>query len=127
MMIHGEHSIPLPLLGDDDLCPQSVEPPTSMKPISNINIFTHTCELFGIMGDILSTLYCNNGALMPAATNPLQNTRTLSQIMALNGRLEAYLFTIPIYLRTIVEGSVQVNFVDTSGPTLTVQHAISCR
>jgi hypothetical protein len=126
-MIHGEHSIPLPLLGDDDLCTQSVEPPTSMKPISSVDIFTHTCELFAIIGDILSTLYCNNGALMPLATDPLQHTRTLSQIMALNGRLEAYLFTIPRYPREIIDGSVQINFVDTPGPTLTFQHAISCR
>jgi hypothetical protein len=126
-MIHGEHSIPLPLLGDDDLCPQNIEPPTPVKSISSVEIFTHVCDLFGIIGDILSTLYRNNGALMPVATDPLQNTRTLSQIMALNGRLEAYLLTIPRYIGTIIEGSVQIDFVDTPGSTLTIQHAITCR
>jgi hypothetical protein len=126
-MIHGERSVSLPVLGDDDISPQSFDPTTSMKSSYEVRIFTHTCGLFSIIGDILSTLYCNNGSLIPPTANQLENARTLSQIMALNGRLEAYLITIPKHIRTIIEGSVQINSVDTSGPTLTIQHAITCR
>ncbi|KAI4843952.1 hypothetical protein E4T44_06466 [Aureobasidium sp. EXF-8845] len=127
MMICGEHSIPLPVLGDDALNPQSVETSTSMKVFPGVNVFTHTCELFDIIGDILSTLYCNNGALMPPVTDQFQNARTLAQIMALNGRMEAYLITLPDFLHTFIEGSEQTRSIDISGPVLTIQQAISCR
>jgi hypothetical protein len=98
-----------------------------MRSFSHVNVFTYACELFSIIGDILSTLYCNNGALLPPSANQMQHAQTLSQVMALNGRLEAYLITIPRSLRTFIEGSEQTNPIDNLGPGLVIQQAISCR
>jgi hypothetical protein len=125
MMIRDQHSIPLPVLGDDDLSPDD-DNPTSIKLVTSLRIFTYTCELLDIIGDILSTLYCNNGAVLSTRKHTL-HAPTLSKSMALNGRLEAFLLTLPDFLRTFVEGSQQTNYGSLSGSTRTIQQAISCR
>jgi hypothetical protein len=125
-MVHNEHSISLPVLNDDALSPD-VEAMTSVRIVAGLRVFTDTCELFDIIGDILSTLYCNNGAVMSSIKIHTQHAPMLSHMMALNGRLEAYLITIPDFLRVFIEGSEQTDSIDISDSTLTIQQAISCR
>ncbi|CAD0111314.1 unnamed protein product, partial [Aureobasidium uvarum] len=127
MMVHSDHSVSLPVVGDDALRQQGGELPASREPTHGLHIFRYACELFGIVGDILSTLYCNNGALLPASADLHQRSRTLSQIMGLNGQLEAYLITIPDFLRIGIDGPEQVDLDDLSKPMLAIQQAISCR
>lgn len=126
-MIHNEHNIPLPVLGDVALRSPSKETSASMRSIYGVGNFTSTCELFSIIGDILSTLYCNNGALMAPAADKLQHAQILSQVMALNGRLEAYFTTMPDSFRIFIEGSEETETIEISNPTLVARQAISCR
>jgi len=126
-MIHGEHSMPLPLLNDHEFSQQSNETSNSTRSSPGVQIFAFTCELFRITGDILSTLYCNNGTLMPPATNENQHIRELSQIMAFNGQLDAYLISIPEFLRTLVERREQSNPTKNANSGLVARHTISCR
>lgn len=127
MMVHDTHSIPLPVFGDCALHPPTNAAVAPTKIISSVNFFTHTCELFSIIGDILSTLYCNNGALIAPAANQRQHIQTLSQIMALNGRLDAYLMMLSLPLRNFIEGSVQIDSIEVSSPLRVAHQAISCR
>lgn len=127
MMVHDEHSIPLPVFGDVALHPPGDVALARTKNIFSVNLFTDTCELFCIVGDILSTLYCNNGALIAPAANQRQNVENLSQIMALNGRLEAYLMTLSLPLRTFIEGSVQTDSIEISSTSRVANQAIACR
>lgn len=126
-MIQGEHSIALPVLGDDALISESEMPSYLTESLSDLSIFRYTCELFSVVGDILTTLYCNNGALLPASTDTRGQSETLSQIMALNGRLEAYLITLPDYIRDFIQGREQTVSQDAPHPMLLYQQAISCR
>lgn len=126
-MIHDTYSIPLPVFGDCALRPPSDVDLARTKNISSIDLFTHTCELFDIIGDILSTLYCNNGALAAPAASQRQHVQSLSQMMALNGRLEAYLKTLSDPLRTFIEGSVQRDSIEISSTLRVAHQAISCR
>lgn len=127
MMIHDTYSIPLPVSGDCALHPPNDVALARTKNISSVNLFTHTCELFDIIGDILSTLYCNNGALIAPAANQRQHVQSLSQIMALNGRLEAYLMTLSDPLRTFIEGGVRRDSTEISNTLRVANQAISCR
>jgi hypothetical protein len=126
MMVHNEHSVKLPVLNDDALSLDD-EAMTEATLVAGLRDFTDTCVLFDIIGDILSVLYCNNGAVMPSIKKHTQHAPMLSQIMALNGRLEAYLITIPDFLRTFIEGREHANSKNISASTLTIQQAISCR
>jgi hypothetical protein len=125
-MVHNEHSVKLPVLDDDALSPDN-EAITEATLVAGLPDFTDICELFDIIGDILSTLYCNNGAVMPSIKKHTQHAPILSQIMALNGRLEAYLNAIPNFVRTFIEGREHTNSKDFPASTLTIQQAISCR
>ncbi|KAG9666292.1 hypothetical protein KCU99_g9808, partial [Aureobasidium melanogenum] len=113
MMIQGEHNISLPVLGDDALSPDAQAFSDPIESLSDLSIFRYTCSLFSLVGDILTTLYCNNGALLP--------------IMALNGRLEAYLITLPEYIRGFIEGREEIVSQNTLPPKPLYQQAISCR
>jgi hypothetical protein len=126
MMVHNDHSVKLPVLDDDALSPND-EAMTEVTVVADLPDFTDICELFDIIGDILFTLYCNNGAVLPSIKKHTQHAPILSQIMALNGRLEAYLFAIPNFLRTFIEGREHTNSKNFSASTLTIQQAISCR
>ncbi|KAK6002159.1 hypothetical protein QM012_001797 [Aureobasidium pullulans] len=127
MMIQSEHNISLPILCDDALGPESEAASIPLESLSDLSIFRYTCELFSLVGDILTTLYCNNGALLPLGTDTRWQSRMLSQIMALNGRLEGYLITLPDYIRDFIQGNAQNISQDTLHPMLLYQQAISCR
>ncbi|KAH0361842.1 hypothetical protein KCU65_g8464, partial [Aureobasidium melanogenum] len=127
MMIQVEHNIPMPVLGDAALSPEDRAFSGSVESLSDLSIFRYTCDLFNLVGDILTTLYCNNGALLPASTDTKWQSRILSQIMALNGRLEAYLHTLPENIRDFTEGHEQNILQNTPQPMLLCQQAISCR
>jgi len=126
-MIRDEHRIPLPTLSDDAFGPQSDQISTSTSPSPGNYIFAYTCDLFCILGDILCTLYCNNGALLQPDANQIQHARTLSQVMALNGQLEANLMTAPAWLREFIDKSDQYNTAEFTVPAFAMQRAISCR
>ncbi|KAG9530803.1 hypothetical protein KCU93_g2329, partial [Aureobasidium melanogenum] len=127
MMIQGEHNISLPVLGDDALSPDGQAFSDLIESLSDLSIFRYTCSLFSLVGDILTTLYCNDGALLPASTDIRWQTRILSQIMALNGRLEAYLITLPEYIRGFIGGREEIVSQNTLPPKPLYQQAISCR
>lgn len=126
-MIQGEHNISLPVLGDDALSPDAQAFSDPIESLSDLSIFRYTCSLFSLVGDILTTLYCNNGALLPVSTDTRWQSQILSQIMALNGRLEAYLITLPEYIRGFIEGREEIVSQNTLPPKPLYQQAISCR
>ncbi|KAI4752471.1 hypothetical protein E4T51_14367 [Aureobasidium sp. EXF-12344] len=127
IMIQSEHNISLPVLGDDALSPEGQAFSGPVGSLSDLSIFRYTCELFSVVGDILTTLYCNNGALLPASTDTRWQSQILSQIMALNGRLEAYRITLPEHIRGFIEGREETVSQNTLPPKPLYQQAISCR
>ncbi|KAG9581153.1 hypothetical protein KCU77_g11882, partial [Aureobasidium melanogenum] len=126
VMIQSDHNISLPVLGDDALSPEGQAFSDPVELLSDLSIFRYTCDLFSLVGDILTTLYCNNGALLPASTDTRWQTQILSQIMALNGRLEAYLITLPEYIRGFIEEREEIVPQNTLPPKPLYQQAISC-
>ncbi|KAG9563507.1 hypothetical protein KCU71_g6540, partial [Aureobasidium melanogenum] len=108
MMIQGEHIISLPVLGDDALSPEGAAFSGPVELLSDLSIFRYT-------------------SLLPASTDTRWQSRILSQIMALNGRLEAYLLTLPEYIRGFIEGREEIVSKNTLPPKPLYQQAISCR
>ncbi|CAD0084333.1 unnamed protein product, partial [Aureobasidium vineae] len=126
MMIQGQNSIPLPVLDDNAMSLQG-EVFVPVTPTSAIQTFRYTCKLFGIVEDVVSTLYHNNGSLLPASVDRCQHSQILLQVMGLNGRLEAYLISLPILIRDFIDGCEHTNPDGAWKPLLATQHAISCR
>ncbi|KAI5195672.1 hypothetical protein E4T39_08141 [Aureobasidium subglaciale] len=124
MMIRSGHSISLPMLSDDTLSVQDEETPSSVRMTCDLPIFRCNCDLFDIVGEILSTLYCDNGALSSIEYSRDQRSRILSHMASLNGRLEAFLISIPDHIRDFIVGRAHIAPDDVS---VLNAHAVSCR
>ncbi|KAI5237933.1 hypothetical protein E4T43_07757 [Aureobasidium subglaciale] len=124
MMIRSGHSILLPMLSDETLSVQDKETPSSVRTTCELSIFRCNCDLFDVVGEILSALYCDNGALKSVESSRDQRSRSLSHIASLNGRLEAFLVSIPDHIRDFIEGRGRIAADDIS---VLNEHAVSCR
>ncbi|THZ62828.1 hypothetical protein D6C86_03437 [Aureobasidium pullulans] len=127
MMVQGECTIPLPMLSDDALSIEGGNTSSGVDTSSDLCVFRSTCDLFGILGEILSTIYQNNGALLRTTAAQNQASQTLSHIMGLNGRLDAYLISTPPYIRSFIEETEPPTANTVSETILIHQQAISCR
>ncbi|THX83100.1 hypothetical protein D6D08_04675 [Aureobasidium pullulans] len=103
MMVQGECTIPLPILSNNALNLEEGNTSSGVDTSSDLCVFRSTCDLFSILGEILSTIYQNNGALLRTTAAQNQASQTLSHIMGLNGRLDAYLISTPPYIRSFIE------------------------
>ncbi|THX31867.1 hypothetical protein D6D10_08253 [Aureobasidium pullulans] len=103
MMVQDECTIPLPILSDNALSLEAGNTLSGVDTSSDLCVFRSTCDLFGILGEVLSTIYQNNGALLRTTAAQNQASQTLSHIMGLNGRLDAYLISTPPYIRSFIE------------------------
>ncbi|THY01287.1 hypothetical protein D6D01_10375 [Aureobasidium pullulans] len=68
MMVQGECTIPLPMLSDNALGIEGGNTLSGVDTSSDLCVFRSTCDLFSILGEILSTIYQNNGALLHFVT-----------------------------------------------------------
>ncbi|CAC9890749.1 unnamed protein product [Aureobasidium pullulans] len=127
MMVQDECTIPLPMLSDNALNLEEGNTSSGVDTSSDLCVFRSTCDLFGILGEILSTIYQNNGALLRTTAAQNQASQTLSHIMGLNGRLDAYLISTPPYIRSFIEETEPPTANTVSDTILIHQQAISCR
>jgi hypothetical protein len=127
MMVQGECTIPLPILSDNALSIEGGNTSSGVDTSSDLCVFRSTCDLFSILGEILSTIYQNNGALLRTTAAQNQASHTLSHIMGLNGRLDAYLISTPPYIRSFIEETEPPTANTVSETIFINQQAISCR
>lgn len=127
MMVQGECNIPLPMLSDNALSIEGGNTLSGDDTSSDLCVFRSTCDLFGILGEILSTIYQNNGALLRTTAAQNQALQALSRIMGLNGRLDAYLISTPPYIRSFIEETESPTANTVSDTILINQQAISYR
>ncbi|TIA29914.1 hypothetical protein D6C78_09933 [Aureobasidium pullulans] len=127
MMVQGECTIPLPILSDNALSIEGGNTSSGVDTSSDLCVFRSTCDLFSILGEILSTIYQNNGALLRTTAAQNQASHTLSHIMGLNGRLDAYLISTPPYIRSFIEETEPPTANTVSETIFIHQQAISCR
>lgn len=127
MMVQDECTIPLPILSDNALSLEAGNTLSGVDTSSDLCVFRSTCDLFGILGEVLSTIYQNNGALLRTTAAQNQASQTLSHIMGLNGRLDAYLISTPPYIRSFIEETEPPTANTVSDTILIHQQAISCR